>query len=94
MPETVINDDCLAGLAGLPEGSVHCVVTSPPYWGLRDYQTHGQIGLERTLEEFVAIEINPEYADMARRRIANPEPEPEIPDIEGQLTMEFAGNAH
>jgi len=34
--------------------------------------------------------VKPEYAAMARRRIENPEPEPEIPDVEGQTTMEFA----
>ncbi len=39
---------------------------------------------------FIGIELNPEYAEMARRRIANPEPEPEIADVEGQATMEFA----
>ena len=33
-------------LRELPDGSVHCVVTSPPYWGLRDYGVAGQIGLE------------------------------------------------
>ena len=38
----------------LADGSVHCVVTSPPYWGLRDYGVNGQIGLERTPEEYVA----------------------------------------
>lgn len=38
----------------LRDGSVHCVVTSPPYWGLRDYGDVGQIGLERTYQEYVA----------------------------------------
>jgi hypothetical protein len=37
----------------LADGSVHCVVTSPPYWGLRDYGEPGQIGLEPTIEEYV-----------------------------------------
>lgn len=37
----------------LDDGSVHCVVTSPPYWGLRDYGIDGQIGLESTLELYV-----------------------------------------
>lgn len=37
----------------LPAKSVHCVITSPPYWGLRDYNIDGQIGLEPTPEEFV-----------------------------------------
>jgi DNA modification methylase len=38
--------DCLDVLKRLPSGSVHCVVTSPPYWGLRDYGVASQIGLE------------------------------------------------
>jgi DNA modification methylase len=46
--------DCRAVLAGLPAGSVHTVVTSPPYFGLRDYGHDGQIGLEPTPDEFVA----------------------------------------
>src|SRR3990167_9073201 len=37
----------------LRDGTVHCVVTSPPYWGLRDYGIPGQLGLERTPEEYV-----------------------------------------
>ncbi len=50
----IINADVLAGLATLPDESVHCCVTSPPYWGLRDYGVVGQLGLERTPEEYVA----------------------------------------
>ena len=38
----------------LPPKSVHCVVTSPPYWGLRDYGIKGQIGIERDLEAYIA----------------------------------------
>ena len=38
--------DCRDVLRTLPDESVHCVVTSPPYWGLRDYGVDGQIGLE------------------------------------------------
>ncbi len=45
--------DVFEGLSQLPDESVHCVVTSPPYWGLRDYGTDGQIGLEATPEEYV-----------------------------------------
>lgn len=41
-------------LATLPEQSVDCCVTSPPYWGLRDYGVDGQIGLEETHNEYVA----------------------------------------
>ncbi len=46
--------DCLDVLPTLEAGSVHCCVTSPPYWGLRDYGVDGQLGLEATPEEFVA----------------------------------------
>ena len=53
MTVRIINADALAGLAQLADDSVHCVVTSPPYWGLRDYGVEGQIGLEPTPEAFV-----------------------------------------
>lgn len=46
--------DCLGLLKGLPDGSVNCCVTSPPYFGLRDYGVDGQIGLELTPEQYVA----------------------------------------
>ncbi len=51
--------DALTVLRELPDESVNCVVTSPPYWGLRDYGCEGQIGLEETpalyLERMVAV---------------------------------------
>lgn len=50
----IINSDCIEGLKGLPAESVNCCVTSPPYFGLRDYGHDGQIGLEETPERFVA----------------------------------------
>ena len=46
--------DCRELLREMPAGSVRCCVTSPPYWGLRDYGHEGQLGLERTPEEYVA----------------------------------------
>ena len=46
--------DCRDLLKTLPSGSVHCCVTSPPYYGLRDYGHDGQIGLEQTPEQYVA----------------------------------------
>jgi DNA modification methylase len=46
--------DCLDVLRRMRAGSVHCCVTSPPYFGLRDYGVDGQIGLERTPEAYVA----------------------------------------
>jgi len=45
--------DALSVLRTLPEASVQCCVTSPPYWGLRDYGVAGQIGMEATPEEYV-----------------------------------------
>ena len=51
---TVLNGDCREVLKTLPDGSVNCCVTSPPYFGLRDYGHHGQIGLEPTPEAYVA----------------------------------------
>ena len=50
----IIQGDCIDGLRSLPDESVHCVVTSPPYWGLRDYGQDGQIGLEDTPEAYTA----------------------------------------
>jgi len=46
--------DCLDVLRALSSESVNCCVTSPPYWGLRDYGVDGQIGLESTPEQYVA----------------------------------------
>ena len=52
--QRIIPGDCIAGLRTLPDASVHCCVTSPPYWGLRDYGHEGQIGLEETPDAYVA----------------------------------------
>lgn len=49
----LVQGDALARLRELPDESVHCVVTSPPYWGLRDYGVEGQIGQEPTPDEYV-----------------------------------------
>lgn len=50
----IIQGDCLEKLRELPDASVQCCVTSPPYWGLRDYGCDGQFGLEKTPQEYVA----------------------------------------
>lgn len=50
---TVLEGDVHLALGRLPDQSVQCVVTSPPYWGLRDYGIAGQIGLEPTLAGFI-----------------------------------------
>lgn len=50
---TVYSGDCRSVLASLPEESINCCVTSPPYWGLRDYGTETQIGLEDDPKAYV-----------------------------------------
>jgi site-specific DNA-methyltransferase (adenine-specific) len=49
----IYEGDCIESMRGLPDQSVHTCVTSPPYFGLRDYGHDGQIGLEPTPEEYV-----------------------------------------
>lgn len=49
----VLAGDVLMRLSELTDECVQCVVTSPPYWGLRDYGVAGQIGQERTPDEYV-----------------------------------------
>ena len=53
MKREIVCGDALEVLRGLPDESVHCCVTSPPYWGLRDYGVEGQLGLEETPEGYV-----------------------------------------
>lgn len=50
----IIQGDCRTELKKLPDNSIDCCVTSPPYFGLRDYGTGEQIGLEETPELFVS----------------------------------------
>lgn len=49
----LLHGDVLDMLRTLDSESVHCCVTSPPYWNLRNYNVDGQIGLEDTLDEYV-----------------------------------------
>ena len=49
----VLLGDAHQVLTRLPRESVQCIVTSPPYWGLRDYEIENQIGLEPTLTQFI-----------------------------------------
>lgn len=49
----IYNMDCLEGLKMLPDGCIDCCVTSPPYFGLRDYGNEGQIGLEPTPDAYI-----------------------------------------
>lgn len=50
---TIHHTDALAHLRALPDGYVNCIVTSPPYYGLRDYGVSGQIGLEDTPDAYI-----------------------------------------
>ena len=54
MSVRILVGDCREMLRTLPDESVHCCVTSPPYFGLRDYGVEGQLGLESTPDEYVA----------------------------------------
>lgn len=49
----IICGDSLKILKTIPDESIDCVVTSPPYWALRDYDVKGQIGLESSIEEYL-----------------------------------------
>lgn len=51
--EVILNGDARELVLALDKQSVRCVVTSPPYWGLRDYEVNDQIGLESTPEQYV-----------------------------------------
>lgn len=51
--DTIHCGDAFAYLCGLPSSSINCIVTSPPYFGLRDYGASGQIGSEQTPVEYV-----------------------------------------
>jgi site-specific DNA-methyltransferase (adenine-specific) len=51
---TIYTGDALSVLQTLPDNSVDCVITSPPYWGLRDYGVTGQLGQEDTPDAYIA----------------------------------------
>ena len=61
----ILQGDCRDVLKTLPDCSVHCCVTSPPYFGLRDYGCSGQIGLESTPDAYVS-ELVAVFRDVKR----------------------------
>lgn len=50
-------EKCDARSLPIPDESIQCVVTSPPYWGLRDYGVAGQFGLEKTPGEYIQVMV-------------------------------------
>jgi DNA modification methylase len=58
MSVKILVGDALSQLKKLEDGSVNTCITSPPYWGLRDYGVGGQLGLENTPEEYVENLVN------------------------------------
>ena len=65
----ILQGDVLDRLRDIPDESVQCCVTSPPYWSLRDYGVAGQIGMENTPDEHVAklVEVVDTRTHGARR---------------------------
>lgn len=61
--------DALVKLKELEDNSIDCIVTSPPYYGLRDYGINGQVGLEKTLDEYLnkLLEITKECKRVLRK---------------------------
>lgn len=57
MTVSILTGDVRERLAGIPDDSIDCVVTSPPYWGLRDYGVEGQLGMEPSLGEHIAVMV-------------------------------------
>lgn len=57
MTTEILQGDCRDVLGSLADGSINCCVTSPPYFGLRDYGVEGQLGLEPTPDEFVSAMV-------------------------------------
>ena len=53
-PVTITHGDVRKVLQDIPTESVQCVITSPPYWGVRDYEVKGQIGAEPEIEQYIS----------------------------------------
>lgn len=70
MTVKIINGDVREVLKTFPDNHFDCCVTSPPYWGLRDYGVEGQIGLEPTLNEYLETMVSL-FRDV--RRVLKPE---------------------
>lgn len=67
---TILQGDWIEQLRPLRDASVQCCVTSPPYWGLRNYGVAGQLGLEKTPQDYVAALVSG-FAEV--RRVLKPD---------------------
>lgn len=69
MRNVILCGDVREQLRLIDDESVNCVVTSPPYWGLRDYGVDGQLGLESTIEEYIChmVEVFGEVRRVLRK---------------------------
>jgi DNA modification methylase len=65
-PDHIYNFDALQLLELMPSESVHCIVTSPPYFGLRDYG----VVAHKLGRHFIGCDVNPEYVELATMRVA------------------------
>ncbi len=65
----ILQGDSIEVMRGMELESVHCCITSPPYWGLRSYGVDGAYGLEPTLEEYIAnmVEVFREVRRVLRK---------------------------
>ena len=66
----IYNENCLKGLGNIPDGTIDCCITSPPYWGLRDYGHDEQLGSEKHFNEFV-INLSNVFDEV--KRVLKPE---------------------
>ena len=55
---SIIRGDCMKKLKDIPESFFQCCVTSPPYWGMRDYGVDGQIGKEAFVDTYISNIVN------------------------------------
>ena len=53
-PITIVHGDVRQIIKNIPTESVQCIITSPPYWGVRDYGIQNQIGAEPVLNDYIA----------------------------------------
>jgi len=63
--DKIILSDCLTGLKQLPDESIDCCISSPPYWGLRDYGFTEQLGQENDFLDFIS-KLNDIYLEVQR----------------------------